>query len=194
MPPGQRPAACMQHFPLLFPGRKVIEIIQPDLAHGRPSCAVLQPPGEIVQLGFRPGQTVGLLRMHAHHAVHGGVIAGQAPRCGGWFPDRFLAQDAAADARLLPCAASTCSAGRPENVRPPDDNGNQTGSSDRSAAQRIYAPSYMPGSTVQQFQRLVLRVGGAEDHALALDALAAWRASGWLTSDHLTGPPMASGV
>ena len=63
-----------QHFLLLFPGRIFIVVIQPDLAHAD-NLGVLQPPGEIVQL-LLP-EAVGLLRMHAHHAVDGGVLAGQ---------------------------------------------------------------------------------------------------------------------
>ena len=63
-----------KHFLLLFPGRVFIVVIQPDFAHAD-DLGVLQPPGEIVQL--RLPKAVGLLRMHAHHAVNGGVFAGQ---------------------------------------------------------------------------------------------------------------------
>ena len=135
-----------QHFLLLFPGRIFIVVIQPDLAHAH-DLGVLQPPGEIVQL-LLP-ETVGLLRMHAHHAVDGGVLAGQRrdTAAGIQIASRT---DAAVHARrrhagkhLLHLALKALVLQMAMGIK-----------QIHHIVQRMYAPSSMPGSTVQSLSTL----------------------------------------
>ena len=72
-PPGQVQLAN-EHLALLLTGREVVEIIQANLPHGHHTRLRKHP----FQLGFRfirPGP--GLVRMHAHRAVHTLMLPGQ---------------------------------------------------------------------------------------------------------------------
>ena len=135
-----------KHFLLLFPGRIFIVVIQPDLAHAD-NLGVLQPPGEIVQL-LLP-ETVGLLRMHAHHAVNGGVFAGQLHDAAAGIQIASRT-DAAVHARrrhagkhLLHLALKALVLQMAMGIK-----------QIHHIVQRMYAPSSMPGSTVQSLSTL----------------------------------------
>ena len=135
-----------QHFLLLLPGRVFVVVVQPDFPHAH-DLGVLQPPGEIVQL-LLP-EAVGLLRMHAHHAVDGGVLAGQRrdAAAGSKVASRT---DAAVHARRCHAGKHLFHFALKALVFQMAMGIKQI----HHIVQRMYAPSSMPGSTVQSLSTL----------------------------------------
>ena len=94
-PTGQR-QLLDEYLALLVTGRKIVEIIQTDLAHGH--HARLRQ--HAFQLGFRfirPG--FGLMRMHAHRTIHAFVFFGKRHDAAARF-QVASSQNAAPDASL----------------------------------------------------------------------------------------------